>query len=47
MTRYCLHLISSPAAFDALKPCVQKQWFRLAIEDGADAMGCLLMGGEL
>jgi hypothetical protein len=47
MVQYCMYLISSHSAFSALKRGVQQQWFTLAVDDAADAMGCMLMGGEL
>jgi len=47
MVQYCRYLISSVYAFDTLKRELQQQWFIDDIEDAADAMGCLLMGGEL
>ena len=49
MVQYCMYLISSEYAFSALKRGLQVQWFTLALDvaDAADAMGCLLMGGEL
>lgn len=47
MVQYCMYLISSGSAFSALKRDLQGQWFALDVDDGADAMGCLLMGGEL
>ena len=47
MVQYCMYLISSHAAFADLKRSFQLQWFALDVNDSADAMGCLLMGGEL
>jgi hypothetical protein len=47
MVRYCKYLIASHNAFNTLKRGLQVQWFNSPVDDHADAMGCLLMGGEL